>query len=126
MVTPLAAARTDSSPVIVVSGQVPTDWEGRGGFQDSSPGAWNDLAVLQPLMVSSLIVENIHLVNHHLRATLTRMRAGPQGPAHLSLPLDIQKGEVQAPWQPLDTSSSPLRCVDAEAVARILEVLAPA
>ncbi|MDD2902923.1 MAG: thiamine pyrophosphate-binding protein, partial [Syntrophales bacterium] len=63
---------------------------------------------------------------HPLRATLTRMRAAPQGPAHPSLPLAIQKGAVQAPWQPLDTSSSPLRCVDAEAVARILEVLAPA
>lgn len=125
MVTGLAAARTDGSPVVVVSGQVPTDWEGRGGFQDSSPGAWNDLAVLQSLTVSNLIVENIHLVNHHLRATLTRMLAGAQGPAHISFPIDIQKGEVQTPWQPLDTFFSPPRCVDPEGVARILEVLAP-
>ena len=125
MVTALAAARTDGSPVVVVSGQVPTDWEGRGGFQDSSPASWNDLEALKPLMVSSLMVENIHLVHHHLRETLTRMLAGAQGPAHLSLPLDIQKGEVQAPWQPLDAASHPPRCVDLEALGRIAQVLAP-
>ena len=33
MVTAIAAACTDQSPVMVISGQVPTDWEGRGGFQ---------------------------------------------------------------------------------------------
>jgi acetolactate synthase-1/2/3 large subunit len=126
MVTALAAARTDGSPVVVVSGQVPTDWEGRGGFQDSSPATWNDLEVLQPLMVSSLIVENIHLVNHHLRATLTQMLAGAQGPAHLSLPLDIQKGEVHAPWQPLYSPPHPPRYVDLEAVAQIFRILVPA
>ena len=48
MVTAVAAARTDFSPVVVISGQVPTNWEGRGGFQDSSPAALNDVAVLHP------------------------------------------------------------------------------
>jgi acetolactate synthase-1/2/3 large subunit len=42
MVTAIAAACTDQSPVMVISGQVPTDWEGRGGFQDSSPAILND------------------------------------------------------------------------------------
>ncbi|MFH0823612.1 MAG: thiamine pyrophosphate-binding protein, partial [Pseudomonadota bacterium] len=57
MVTAVAAARTDFSPVIVISGQVPTDWEGRGGFQDSSPAALNDVAVLNPITISSLMVQ---------------------------------------------------------------------
>jgi acetolactate synthase-1/2/3 large subunit len=125
MVTAVATARTDSSPVMVISGQVPTDWEGRGGFQDSSPAALDDVAVLQPLTISSLMVENPHLVSHHLRASLTKMLAGAQGPVHLSLPTDIQRVEIQAPWRKLDESVSAPRFVDRHAIERLWRVLAP-
>ena len=125
MVTAVAAARTDFSPVVVISGQVPTDWAGRGGFQDSSPAALNDVAVLQPLTVSSLAVENLHLVHHHLRAALTKMLAGPQGPVHLSLPVDIQQGEVQTPWQCLDESLYAPRFVDRHSIERLWRLLIP-
>lgn len=125
MVTAVAAARTDGSPVLVVSGQVPTDWEGRGGFQDSSPAALNDVAILQPLTVSSLMVENAHLMHHHLRAALTKMLAGSQGPAHLSLPLDIQKAEIRHPWEQMDDSLYAPRFVDLDALNRVWEILAP-
>jgi len=125
MVTAMAAARSDFSPVLVVSGQVPTDWEGRGGFQDSSPAALNDVGVLQPLTKSSLMVENIHLFHHHLRASLTRMLAGSQGPVHLSLPTNIQRAAVHAPWENLDRSLYSPRFVDLEAMARLWQILAP-
>jgi acetolactate synthase-1/2/3 large subunit len=125
MVTAVAAARTDASPVLVISGQVPTDWEGRGGFQDSSPAALNDVAVLRPITISSLMVENSHLVNHHLRASLTRMLAGAKGPVHLSLPTDIQRGEVHAPWVKLDETLYSPRYVDRHCIERLWRLLAP-
>lgn len=125
MVTAMAAARSDFSPVLVVSGQVPTDWEGRGGFQDSSPAALNDVAVLHPLTKSSLMVEHIHLFHHHLRASLTRMLAGFQGPVQLSIPTDIQRAGVHAPWEKLDSSLYSPRFVDLEAMARLWQTLAP-
>jgi acetolactate synthase-1/2/3 large subunit len=125
MVTAMAAARTDFSPVIVISGQVPTNWEGRGGFQDSSPAALNDVAVFHPLTISSLMVENLHLVNHHLRASLTKMLAGSQGPVHISLPTDIQKAEVQAPWVRLDETLYAPRFVDRHGIERLWRLLAP-
>ena len=104
MVTAIAAACTDQSPVMVISGQVPSDWEGRGGFQDSSPATLNDVALLQSLTKSSLIVESPHLVNYHLRASCMKMLASPQGPVHISLPLNIQRTEVRLPWDKLDAS----------------------
>jgi len=125
MVTAVAAAHTDFSPVVVVSGQVPTNWEGRGGFQDSSPATLNDVAILQPITRSSLAVENIHLVHHHLRTSLTRMLAGSQGPVHLSLPLDIQKSDIQAPWQGLDESLYAPRFMDQHGVDRLWRLLVP-
>ncbi len=125
MVTAVAAARTDSSPIMVISGQVPTDWEGRGGFQDSSPAALNDVAIFQPLTLASLMVENLHLVHHHLRASLTKMLAGTKGPVHLSLPTNIQRGEVQAPWVKLDESLYAPRFVDRHGIERLWRVLVP-
>lgn len=125
MVTAVAAARTDCSPVVVISGQVPTNWEGRGGFQDSSPVALNDVAVLQPITISSIPVENRHLVHHHLRASLTKMLAGSQGPVHLSVPIDIQKSDISALWQELDESLYAPRYVDRHGIERLWRLLAP-
>ena len=49
MVTALAAARADRSPVLAVSGEVARSWEGMGGFQDASGAAIDDLDVLRPI-----------------------------------------------------------------------------
>lgn len=123
--TGAVAAATDHSPVLILSGQVPTNWEGRGGFQDSSPATLNDLAMLGPAVRKSLAVENIHLAGHHLRSALTAMLAGAQGPVHLSLPTDIQRGEPATPWTPLDPSLYRPRYFDPEALDRAMDILAP-
>lgn len=125
VVTAAASARADASPVLFVTGQVPTDWEGRGGFQDSSPASFNDVALLAGVTASSLAVENPHLTHHHLRACLTKMLAGPKAPVHMSLPLDIQRAEVHAPWEPLDETVYRPRFVDVGAVERLWRVLVP-
>lgn len=125
MVTAAASARADASPVLFVTGQVPTDWEGRGGFQDSSPATLNDVGLLAPVTAASIAVENPHLTHHHLRACLTRMLAGPRAPVHMSLPLDVQRAEVAVPWTPLDASVYGPRFVDVSAVERLWRVLVP-
>ncbi len=125
MVTAIAAACTDQSPVMVISGQVPSDWEGRGGFQDSSPATLNDVAILQSLTKSSLIVESPHLVNYHLRASCMKMLASPQGPVHISLPLNLQRTEVRLPWDRLDASVYAPGFVDLAALERLWHILLP-
>jgi acetolactate synthase-1/2/3 large subunit len=125
MVTAIATACTDQSPVMVISGQVPTDWEGRGGFQDSSPATLNDVVLFQSLTKSSLIVESPHLIRNHLRASFTKMLASPQGPVHLSLPLDIQRTEVHLPWDKLDASVYCPAFVDPPALERLWQILLP-
>jgi acetolactate synthase-1/2/3 large subunit len=83
------------------------------------------VAIFQPLAISSLMVENIHPVHHHLRASLTKMLAGTKGPVHLSLPTNIQRGEVQAPWAKLDESLYAPRFVDRHGIERLWRVLVP-
>src|SRR5215210_2142670 len=71
--TPVAAARTDFSPLLVLSGSVPTDFEGRGGFQDSSPVALDDVDVLRPVCRASAEVEHVSLAMYPLRAAMTKI-----------------------------------------------------
>ncbi len=123
--TGMVAASMDNSPVLLISGQVPTNWEGRGGFQDSSPATLNDLAMLGPAVRKSLAVENIHLAGHHLRSALTAMLSGAQGPVHLSLPTDIQRGNISPPWIELDPAVYRPRVLDPEALERALGILSP-
>lgn len=119
--TMVASAATDGVPLLVLSGQVPTELEGRGGFQDSSAATLDDVAVLAPVTLRSVAVENAHLVEHHLRVAMTQMMAGAQGPVHLSLPTDIQVAEVHAPWVAQPTvGASP---VDTDAIDRLWAVL---
>ena len=49
MATAVAAAKTDASPVLVMTGEVPVDMEGRGAFQDASQATLDDTAVMAPL-----------------------------------------------------------------------------
>jgi acetolactate synthase I/II/III large subunit len=123
--TAVSAARSDGSPVLVVSGQVATELEGRGAFQDDSPGtAIDDTAALAPLVVSSQEVIEPHLLGHHLRLALTKMLAVPRGPAHLAIARDVQGAEVHAPPPPpLDDRFRP-RTLDRDGLARLDAMLA--
>ena len=46
MATAVAAAKTDGSPLMVLTGEVPLAMEGRGAFQDASQATLNDTAVM--------------------------------------------------------------------------------
>ena len=56
MATAVAAAKTDCSPVLVISGEVPVDMEGLGDFQDASQATLDDTAVMAPLTRLSMTV----------------------------------------------------------------------
>jgi acetolactate synthase I/II/III large subunit len=121
MATALAAARVDRSAVLVISGEVPTDREGRGGFQDASGAALDDVSVLKPITAESLGVVSPRLLGAELRtAALTALRDG--FPVHLSVPLDIQRAEIDATWTPLPQAAYQPQFVDEVALGEALEV----
>ncbi len=100
MVTALAAARADRSAVLAISGEVPTDRQGRGGFQDASGAALDDVSVVRPVTVQSVSVTSPGLLESELRtAALTALRE--RSPVHLSVPLDVQRAELDGSWVPL-------------------------
>jgi len=64
MATAVAAAKTDGSPVLVMTGEVPVDMEGRGAFQDASQATLDDTAVMAPLTRLSKTVADARNLNH--------------------------------------------------------------
>ena len=50
MATAISVAKTDGSPVLVMTGEVPLDLEDRGTFQDASPATLDDTTVMAPLI----------------------------------------------------------------------------
>jgi len=96
MVTAIAAAKTDSSPVLVLSGEVPVDMEGLGEFQDASQATLDDAATVKPLTRASLTISSVKSLSHWLRHALTAMWEQPPGPVHLSLTHDVLTAECAA------------------------------
>jgi acetolactate synthase I/II/III large subunit len=98
MATAIAAAKTDASPVLVLSGEIPVDMEGLGEFQDASQATLDDTAVMKPLTRLSGMVASPRTLNHWLRHALTTMWAQPRGPVHLSVTHDAMTGECTADY----------------------------
>ena len=98
MATAVAAAKTDGSPVLVMTGEVPLDMEDRGAFQDASQATLDDTAVMAPLTRLSKTVASAKNLNHWFRHALTAMWAQPRGPVHLSLTHDALIGESAADY----------------------------
>lgn len=103
-VTPIAAAATDGSPVLVISGEVATDMEGLGMFQDASSQTLDDVALMKPLTRYSSSVDNPRNLGHLLRTALVEMLMHPNRPVHLSVPADAQRATINARHSRIDSS----------------------
>lgn len=122
MATAVAAAKTDCSPVLVLSGEVPVDMEDRGAFQDASQATLDDTSVMRPLTRLSMTVASSRNLDHWLRHALTAMWSQPRGPVHLSLTHDVLAGGCKADYVPVSAffDLAPLNTPAAEAVLKRL------
>ncbi len=123
MATAIAAAKTDASPVLVLSGEIPVDMEGLGQFQDASQATLDDTAVMKPLTRLSMTVSSPRNLDHWLRHALTAMWAQPPGPVHLSLTHDVITGECGTDYATVAdyfASVDPLSRIAAEAALNMI------
>jgi acetolactate synthase I/II/III large subunit len=123
MATAVGAAKTDRSPVLVLTGEIPVDMEGRGSFQDASQATLDDTAAMAPLTRLSKTVVDVRNLNHWFRHALTAMWAQPRGPVHLSLMHDALAGEYAADYVPVlgyFVGAEPLSTALADAVLGLI------
>jgi acetolactate synthase I/II/III large subunit len=122
MVTALAAAGADRSPVLAISGEVARSWEGMGGFQDASGAGIDDIDTLRRVTGLSLSLSSRAVVPHHLRHAITHALTRRM-PVHLSVPVDVQKAEVDCQWQSVPRALSAARFLDEEALGKAIDLL---
>jgi len=122
MTTALAAAKSDRTPVLAISGEVARSWEGMGGFQDASGAAIDDIDALRPVTGMSLSLSSRAVVPHHLRHAITHAFTR-RAPVHLSVPVDVQKAEIDSDWQPVPDSLRAARFVDGNALDNAIALL---
>lgn len=100
-VTAVATARTDGSPLLILSGEVETAIEGMGMFQDASAQTLNDVDLLKDITHFTSSIDNPKNLHHLLRHAIIRLLSEPKGPVHLSIPKDCQTAELKATYQPI-------------------------
>ena len=122
-VTAISAAFSDGSPVLVLSGEVATYMEGLGQFQDATAGTFDDSAILASVTAQSYSVPDVRLLHHDYNRALERM-FDTAAPVHLSLPGDVQTGEVAAAPMALAPDLLGARTLDVAAAERLWTVLA--
>src|SRR5262249_17742741 len=91
-----AAGRADGSRVLFITGDVPTGMQGRGAFQDGSIDGTADAEFLRLGTLYSEEVEVCGQLPRQLAVAFRAMCAGPGGPAHLSVPTDLQQANLEA------------------------------
>ena len=122
MVTALTSAGLDRSSLIAISGEVPRSWEGMGGFQDGSAGGVDDIDVLKPVTGLSISCSSGGVVPQHLRNAITHATT-QRCPVHLSIPVDVQKSDIEHSWTPVPDSLCSARIIDDHALANVVSLL---
>jgi acetolactate synthase-1/2/3 large subunit len=132
-VTGVAGAWLDSTPMIVVSGQVKRDdLVGTTGVRQRGVQEVDIVSVVAPITKEAVLVTDPTRIRYHLERALHIATTGRPGPVWLDIPLDVQAApvdiEAMEGFDPAELGSAPqLTGAPVGAVAdEILEALAAA
>ena len=121
VLTPLAQARQDARPLLVLSGVVSRDERGRGRIHDLPDQAAVTRAVTR-LTISLESPDELPAALDSAWAVLEGRR-GPPGPVHLQVPVDVLRLNAAAATAP---SSAPVAVPPPDAIERAVALLAAA
>ncbi|WP_221760829.1 thiamine pyrophosphate-binding protein [Enterobacter sp. WCHEn045836] len=115
MITALATANTDRSPVLVITGTVRSDLENRGEFQGSNLSNLQGVSITSAVINQHLLITSPVQVYRHLQRLLyTMLSHATRGPVHLSIPVNLQREQITAEWKTLPESLYQPRFIDRE------------
>ena len=105
LITGVATAYANNVPMLVITGQPPLRNFGRGALQESSCTGINAVAMLRHCTRYNSLVSHADQLETKLLNALMRAFQTPQGPVHLSIPVDILRSAVAAPREDSDHSA---------------------
>jgi acetolactate synthase I/II/III large subunit len=110
LVTGLATAHMDNTPVVAITGQVARTMMGRDAFQET-----DIIGITQPITKHSRLIEDVEEIAEAVREAFYVAQEGRPGPVLLDVPKDVQnqKGSWAAGQQ--GSKSTPARSSKGEA-----------
>jgi len=96
IITPLQDARGDSTPMVALSGQVPTSAVGTDAFQECLP-----VDLTRPCTKWSYQVQSVEEVRAVVHEAFHVASSGKPGPVHLDLPKDVMTAILRGAGAPL-------------------------
>ncbi len=127
LVTGLATAHMDSSPVVAITGQVARPMIGRDAFQETDV-----VGITLPITKHSCLVKDASELADRVREAIAIATEGRPGPVLIDVPKDVQNQKVAyrpaAPVAPETAAArpAPARPATAEDVARAARLIAAA
>jgi acetolactate synthase I/II/III large subunit len=106
LVTGLATAMMDSSPVVLHHGQVPRGAIGTDAFQETDV-----TGVTLPVTKHNYLVYDIHELAYTIREAFHIARTGRPGPVLMDVPKDVQNEKIEFvyPEEPIRAAGLPVR-----------------
>ena len=95
--TGLTSALCDGLPVLLLVGEVPRPAQGKGVLQDGSSHGLQIVEMARYVTKLAVEVPRPSALPHILRRALVTMQSGRQGPALLTLPMDVTMAQVARP-----------------------------
>jgi acetolactate synthase I/II/III large subunit len=92
LVTGIATAHMDSTPLVAITGQVPRAMIGRDAFQET-----DIIGITQPITKHSRLVEDAEELADAVHEVFAVAREGRPGPVLLDVPKDVQNQKVE--WE---------------------------
>jgi acetolactate synthase I/II/III large subunit len=90
LVTGLATAHMDSSPVVAITGQVPRPMVGRDAFQETDV-----VGITLPITKHNVLVQDAANLASELRQAIAIATEGRPGPVLIDVPKDVQNQKVE-------------------------------
>ena len=121
LITGLATAHMDSTPMVAITGQVPTSLLGRDGFQESDV-----FGISMPVTKHNYLITDIRDLPMALKEAFYIARTGRPGPVLVDICKDVQQASIE--WEyPTDVNMPGYRpnlnAPDAASVARAVRLL---
>src|SRR5881296_1226571 len=90
LVTGLATAHMDSSPVLAITGQVPRPMIGRDAFQETDV-----VGITLPITKHSALIGDVSELADRVREAIAIATAGRPGPVLIDVPKDVQNQKTE-------------------------------
>jgi acetolactate synthase-1/2/3 large subunit len=126
LVTGLATAYMDSTPIVAITGQVARHFIGRDAFQETDV-----LGVTQPITKHNFLVQRVEDIAGIVHEAFRIARGGRPGPVLIDVPKDVQLSKTQYRPSASVTSNEYFRATrvpepSAAAIARAAQLIAEA